>query len=75
MVIFLRIQYFCDTPGLTGPRVGQVAAIHELVDGVEEEDSHGEEEERGQGPLVHGLGGVGSLARAVSQVLVLEWQG
>ena len=41
-------------PGLS---CRKVASLHQLVDGVEEEDAHGEEEQGGEGSLVHSLDG------------------
>ena len=51
----LNLVFFCLLPpGLSSRKV---ASLHQLVDGVEEEDAHGEEEQGGEGSLVHSLDG------------------
>ena len=50
----------------------KAAALHQLVDRVEEEDAHGEEEEGGERSLVHGLGGVRPHRAVLRQVLLLK---
>ena len=58
---------------MPGFSCGKVPCLYELIHRVEQEDAHGEEEEGGEGSLIHGLGGVHSGHRAVlGQVFLLE---
>ena len=60
----------CHLPGLS---CRKISSLDKFIDGVEEEDAHGEEEQGGEGPLVDRLCRVdGGHGAVVGEVLLLE---